>query len=190
MRQPMTTRERVLVTLTVCFALVAVPMTTLAAVGQLVSITDPNNAARQALVTDVGALQVQTRPGIPANSFNKYGSRNIEGWLPIREQGPGRRVAVVEMSLNLSGPAGVYRIDANYQVLNTSQACGLTGAAGGTLRTFRFSSPTTVQFDFSGAPALVGSVATGKKICLGFVVLDLPSGAFVHAGMSGYSYVP
>jgi len=186
----MTTRERVLVTLTVCFALVALPLTAVAAVGQLVSISDPNNGARQALVTDVGALQVQSRPGIPANSFNKFGSRNSVGWLGVHEQAAGRRIAVVEVGINLSGPAGTYRVDAAYKVVNTSDTCGLTGAAGGTLRSFRFTSPTTVQADFSGAPALVGSVASGKKVCLGFIVVNLPAGSYVHAGMSGYSYVP
>jgi hypothetical protein len=189
MRQPMTTRERVLITLTVCFALIAVPMTALAAVGQLVNIADSTNASRIAKVTDVGALQVQTRPGIPTNSFNKGGSRGSVGWLNIHEQSAGRRLAVVELSLNFSGPAGTYAAYVGHKVLNTGQSCDLA-AAGTNFRTFRFTTATTVQFDFSGAPALVGSVATGKKICLGVYVVSMPSGAQLHAGMSGYSYVP
>lgn len=189
MRQPMTTRERVLLALTVCFAIVALPMTALAAVGQLVSIADANNPARVALVTDVGALQVQTRPGIAANSFNKAGSRNSIGWLNLYEGAAGRRLAVVEMTVNFSGAAGTYRVDAGYKVVNTGQSCAIT-ADGGTLRSLRFTTATTVQLDLSGAPALVGSVATGKKICLGMYVANLPSGAWLNAGISGYSYVP
>ena len=189
MRQPMTTRERILVTLTVCLALITVPMTALAAVGQLVNIADSTNAARIARVTDVGALQVQTRPGIPTNSFNKSGSRSSVGWLNVHEQSAGRRLAIVELSLNFSGPAGTYRVDAGYKVVNTGESCGIA-SDGANFRSFRFTSATTVQFDFSGAPALVGSVATGKKICLGLYVASLPSGAQLYAGMSGYSYVP
>lgn len=189
MRQPMTTRERVLITLTVCFALVAVPMTALAAVGQLVNIVDSSNAGRIARVTDVGALQVQTRPGIPTNSFFKNGNRQTVGWLNVHEQSAGRRLAVVELSLNFSGPAGTYSVHVGHKVLNTGQSCD-TAATATNFRTFRFSSATTVQFDFSGAPALIGSVATGKKICLGVLIANLPSGGYLHAGMSGYSYVP
>ena len=189
MRQPMTTRERVLITLTVCFALIAVPMTAVAAVGQLVNIADSSNEARIARVTDVGALQVQTRPGIPTNSFNRYSSRNSTGWLAIHEQGAGRRIAIVELSLNLSGPSGPYRVDAAYKVVNSGDSCAIA-SSGGTLRTFRFTSATTVQFDLGGAPALVGSVATGKKICLGYYIHNIPSGGFLHAAMGGYSYVP
>ena len=189
MRQPMTTRERILVTLTVCFALIAVPVTAVAAVGQLVNIADSSNAARIARVTDVGALQVQTRPGIPANSFNRFNSDNATGWLGLHEQSAGRRIAIVEMSLNFSGPSGTYRAYAAYKVMNVGASCANT-ADGGTLRTFRFTTATTIQFDFSGAPVLVGSVATGKKICLGYFIQNLPSGGYLHAGMSGYSYVP
>jgi len=190
-RQPMSTRERVLLTLTVCFAIMLVPTTALAAL-QIVNIADPANASRVAKVTDVGALQVQTRPGIPVNTINRTVTGTTSGWRPLFQLSSGRNLAVVEMTFGNAGSARQVNI-AYYNIPSTGTCANPTASTGealGTLRRLIAPGEATLQVDFSGVPLSVPAAATGRTHCFGVMMGSGGSGAILEIGVAGYTYVP
>ena len=195
MRYPMTTRERVLVTLTVCMALVAAPLTALAATGQLVNIVDGSNAANVARVNGTGALAVQTQPGLLTTWATKVATRGSLGWRNLLTYASaGRRIAVLEASFAAAGPAGGMFTAAlrMYSIGPAPDATCSDPTAGSNkvilTRTVVVTNGSTVQLDFgaNGMPS-IEPVGAGSQHCLGFLITQAPASSTLAVGTSYYS---
>ena len=191
MRQPMSARERILLTAMVCLTLIVmVPMTALAATGQLVNIIDPSNSSRQAKVTDVGALQVQMRPGIPQNSFNGRNHKAGAAWLSLYENPSTRATAVVQATIAAHEGQGFYLIRLGWVSMNSGSACSGAITLTGYWRQVTIPPGETLTLDFSGSPLVLAPAASGRKTCVGIWGMSVPSGGIMSGGVSGYTYTP
>ena len=194
MRQPMSARERMLLAFMVCVTVLALgPLTALAATGQLMNIVDSTNAARIAKVTDIGALQVQTRPGIASNSFNARATKVGGGWIQVYEIfSTTKATAVVEATLSSAAASGVgnyvYRV--GYANVSSATACSSVVAPTSYWRELYLQPGQTLQLTFNGAPMQIGVPAAGRHNCVGVFVYYSPSGGSTSAGVSGYLYTP
>ena len=191
MTASMTSRERMLVALTVCFALLLVPMTALAATGALMNIVDATNAARVAKVTAAGALQVQARPGFTGDSFFASGPAHTgTGWKRISNFANGKAGAITEITVAMSGGTGAAVIELTFIPLATSGDCAVPGTAQKfNFRTVVVPTNSTLQLTFDGQPPSM-LVAADKKLCVGMNVLSTPAGSTVRGGFTGYTFVP
>ena len=193
MHRPMSSRERLLLTLTVCLTLLVLgPLTALAATGQLVNIVDPTNASRAAVVTEIGALQVQTRPGIPANSFSGRSTRSTTGWAGLYTVPSGRRTAIVEATFSSRASSAEVLVSLGVATVPLANSCigtntGIT--TGAFSRTFYVPAGVPVQVDFSGQPIVLGLPASGMKHCVG-VLVGSTDPFTINVGVSGYTFVP
>jgi hypothetical protein len=193
MGQPMSARERMLLAFTVCLALLVIPMTALAATGQLVNIADGTNVARLTKVGEVGALYVETRPGIPSGAVNRLAEKTGTGWLLIHQQSGSRSLAVSEMTFANLSTAGAKTIMIRYYVIGTADSCATPTAApgvtGADVRRVIVPNQTTLQLDFTGVPVFVSAPASGKKYCFGIVVSG-PTTGVLATGLTGYTFMP
>jgi hypothetical protein len=189
----MSARERIMLAFTVCLALLVIPMTALAATGQLVNVADSVNAARLARVSDVGAMYVETRPGIPTSSVYREGERVGSGWLNLHTQAGGRSLAVAEVSLANMSTAGARNADVLAFIIPANSSCAdPLAVAGVTVAVYRrviVPNQTTIQLEFDGVPLFVPVAPGGKKFCFGILVAGPSTGA-LRAGATGYTYVP
>ena len=191
--QPMATRERILLAITACAALLVIPMTALAATGQLINIIDPTNAARAAKVTQVGALQVETRPGIPSDLVYRVANRSGTGWVSLYQVSTGRNYAMAEFSAANMSTAGAKSAQLSWFTIPSSLSCTSfsisSATATSTIRTVIVPNQSTVVVSFSGVPINVPPAPSGSKQCLG-VVVGGPSTGTIQLGTSGYTWVP
>ena len=191
MFRSMSSRERVLVTLTVCLALLVVPITALAATGTLINLVDGSNATRIAKVTDAGALQVQMRPGFVGGSFFASGPVSTgTGWKSISNFSNGKAGAVTEITVAMNGGTGAAVIQLTFIPLPVATSCASPGAAMKfNFRTVVVPTNDTLQLTFNGQPPSM-IVAADKKLCVGMDVLSAPSGSTIRGGFTGYTFVP
>ena len=191
MRQPMSARERVLLTFLACATVLALgPLTALAATGQLMNIVDPTNAARIAKVTDIGALQVQTRPGLALNSFNGRNFKGGGGWMTVYEHTSTKATAIVEATLATGEGAGIYIYRIGFATAASTTACSSLVTYTAYAREIHLKAGETMQLDFSGAPLQILAPTSGKKVCIGIFIQFSPPGGTTAAGLSGYLYTP
>jgi len=189
MTRPMTVRERIVITLAVCLSMiVAIPMTVLAATGQLVNIIDPSNAARQARVTAVGALQVEARLGIQSGAIALMGQRTSNGWLNAGSGATNKLVAITELTVSSTGPTGWFYLDIAYAAPNPT--CTVPSGAPSAWRRLRIDTNTTQQFLFPTPLFTLGLPAAGSKWCIGAQIVQAPANTLINFGASGYSFTP
>ena len=176
---------------------VLAPVGVEAATGQLVNIVDPFNAARGARVTNSRTLMVESRPGVPQDSFQVSGSRLGLGWVNLTSVTAPQRLALTEMTFAARGPVS----DTAQEVLieamvRTTGANGCTGpgTSGYTRHTLRRilvkNQSTSLSITFPGPPLILPGAASGHVVCLGFTVVTVPSGSAMDVGATGYRYTP
>jgi len=176
---------------------VLVPVGVEAATGQVVNIADPFNAVRAARVTNSRTLMVESRPGVPQDSFQSTGGRLGLGWAHLATATSPQRLAITELTFAARGPVS----DTAQEVLleamvRTSGSAGCTGpgTSGYTRHTLRRilvkNQTTSLSMTFPGPPLILPVGASGQPVCFGFTVVTTPSGSAMDVGVSGYRYTP
>ena len=178
----------------VCAAVVLAPVGVMAATGQLVNIVDPSNAGRAARVAPVGALMVETRPGVVSNSAN-VSHVDIASLTPRRllEVTSPNRLGLSELTVTVRKFGSPVNADTivdliSYLHVSGSNPCGLAGWTGTHLRRFTLQTGDTLQLDFDGPPLVVAPAPVGKRQCLAAKLYQWVGDTRVDIGATVYSY--
>lgn len=177
-------------------ALVLMPVAVNAATGTLVNITDPFTSGRVARVTNARTLMVESRAGIPQDSFQTSGTRLGLGWVNLVSVNYPTKIAITELSFAARGPVS----DTAQEVLleamvRTSGTNGCTGpgTSGYTRHTLRRvlvkNQTSSLTMNFTGPPLVMPSGAGGQPTCFGFTVVTTPSGSAMDVGVTGYRFI-
>ena len=175
-------------------AVVLAPVGVLAATGTLVNITDPLVSTRKARVTSVGALQVETRPGVVANAVN-VSHVDVQSLTPrklLEVTGP-YRIGVSEVTIgvhNVGNPVTEPTVvDLVYYVRSSgTNACGLAGWTATVLRRWTLRTDETLQMAFDGPPLMVPKTPDGKTGCVALKLYQWVGETKVDFGATVYTY--
>ena len=186
----MTMRERVVITLVVCLTIIiAGPLTVLAATGQLVNIVDPSNAARQARVSAVGALQVEARLGIPSGALNFQGTRDGSGWLALGSVLAPNAIAITELTgWTASSEGGVTLVSLQQSVVDDGASCTTPPTSPSVVRRMMIKVNSQQQLTFP-SPIYLAAAPAGKRRCI-FAYASGSPNADHYVAWSGYKYTP
>lgn len=191
---PFSSKQVVTMVCAVSAAVVLAPVGVLAATGTLVNITDPSNSARKARVSSVGALQVETRPGVVTNATN-VAHVDVQTLAPrkLYEVVGPTRIAVSELTIavhNAGNPVNEPTVaDLNYYTRDTgTNPCGMTGWTRTVLRRFTVKTDETLQVKFDGPPLMVPKPAAGQTACLALKLYQWVGETKVDFGATVYKF--
>lgn len=175
-------------------AVVLAPVGVMAATGQIVNVVDPSNAGRAARVAPVGALQVETRPGIVTNAANVVAT-DINTLAPRRlmEVTSPSRIALSELTVAVrknGTPAAADTVVELHSYVRDSgtAACGGSGWSDTLLRRVTLQTSQTLQLDFDGPPLVIPAAPVGKRQCLAAKLYQWVDATKVEIGATVYSY--
>jgi hypothetical protein len=179
----------------VCAAVVLAPVGVMAATGTLVNIADPGNAARVARVGSGGTLQVESRAGSVANSFNTFHD-NVADFVKttVYEATAPSRVAVTEATFTLdavdTSPSVLIEIYSRVRTSGTAPCSNGTGwSEPRKLRSVLVRGNDMVQLLFNGPPLISQAAPAGQRTCIGFWTIQTRNGGGnVDVGMTGYTF--
>lgn len=165
-------KQVVAISWAIAVAVVLAPVGVIAAGSQLVKITDGADSSRKARVSSVGALKVESRPGVLTHALN-VSHVDVQSLSPrklLQVTGP-TRMAVSEVTVgvhNTGNPVNEPTVaELNYYVrVSGTSTCGGTGWSGTVLRRFTLKNDETLQMKFDGPPLMVPQPASGKVACV------------------------
>lgn len=176
----------------IAVAVVLAPVGVIAARSQLVKITDSANTSRKARVSSVGALRVESRPGVIAQAQN-ISHVDVQSLSPrklLQVTGP-TRMAVSEVTVgvhNTGNPVNEPTVaELNYYVrVSGTNTCGQTGWTGTVLRRFTLKTDETFQMKFDGPPLMVPRPSSGKVACVAMKLYQWVGDTKVDFGATVY----
>jgi hypothetical protein len=174
-------------------AVVFAPVAVMASAGQIVNIADPI-LNRKVRVGSVGALQVETRPGVTSGAVN-VSHVDIQSLSPrkLAEVTSPTRIALAEFTVgvhNVGNPVvepTVVEINRYVHVSGTN-ACGLSGWSGTVLRRITLENDETLQLKFDGPPLMVPTPPAGTKFCLATKLYQWVGETKVDVGATVFTY--
>ena len=188
-------KQIVTMVVAVSAAAALVPVGVVAATS-FVSITDPVTD-RRARVTAGGALQVESRSGVPAGAFDvQLTATSLESVTLATATAP-RRVAVTEVTLGSFGPTstttGYHKVHlVSYEQTTGTGTCGTT-SSGWTTETRRvfyvYNHASSVQMSWDGPPLVTAKLPDGKRSCFVLRVTTFTTSSTVEMGASGYTFL-
>ena len=189
-----TSKQVVTMVVAVSAAVVLAPVGVMAATGQLVNIVDPVLADRKVRVGSVGALQVETRPGVTSSAVN-VSHVDIQNLTPrkLAEVTAPTRIALSEFTVgvhNFGNPVAeptVVELNQYVHVSGTS-ACGLTGWHGTVLRRVTLKNDETLHLKFDGPPLIVPTPPSGARYCLAAKLYQWVGETKVDVGATVFTY--
>lgn len=189
-----TSKQIVTMVVSVCAAAVLAPVGVHAATGQLVNLVDPVLSARKVRVGSVGALQVESRPGVPGGATN-VSHVDIATLTPqalLEVNGP-TRIALSELTVTVrkfGSPvvaATIVDLIAYAHVTGTNP-CGQSGWTGTHLRRVQLNTGESQQWDFDGPPLVVPRAANGQRQCLAAKLYQWVGDTRVDVGATVFHY--
>jgi hypothetical protein len=185
-------RQVVAIAWAVALVVVLAPVGVLAASGELVNITDPTHSRRKARVSSVGALQVESRPGVITQARN-VSHVDVQNLLPrklFEVTGP-TRVAVSEVTIdvhNVGNPVNEPTVVdlVYYEHTSGTEACGRSGWTGTVLRRLTLKTDETLQTRFDGPPLMVPKPADGQTACVAMKLYQWVGDTMVDFGATVY----
>lgn len=167
-----TSKQVVTMVVAGCAAVILAPVTVFAATGQLVNIVDPSSG-KGAIVTNNGALLVESRAAQGLNAFNMRNSRYQFGWIPLAATTGPQRLAITELTLagpfDTPGNAGEVLLEAMVRT-SGDQPCNGPGTAGYTRHTLKHvwvPARQTIQLEWNGPSLVLPPAAPGQPMCFG-----------------------
>jgi hypothetical protein len=188
-----TSKQVVTMVVAGCVAIILAPVTVFAATGQLVNIADPSTG-KGAIVTNNGALLVESRAAQGLNAFNMHASRYQFGWIPLAATTGPQRLAITELTLagpfDTVGNAGEVLVEAFVRTSGTAPCTG-PGAAGYTRHTLKHvwvPARETIQLLWNGPSLVLPPAAAGQPLCFGVTYYAGNTNMTIYADGTGYKF--
>jgi hypothetical protein len=188
MRQPLSPRQRVVVAIAVCAAVVLTPLGVGVASTSLVSIVDPSVSTHKARVTANGAIQSSTWAGVPNGYFNAQAQQFGDGPMALLSVPEGKRLAITQITVSFRGTGVGDEVAIWNLIIPSTDSCGSPPAGKLTvMRVVDVPAINTIQLNWNGPALFTPPPGASKQACLIANVMYAATDQ-TSVGITGYTY--